>query len=112
MIGSLWRAADKIVFSETLTSVTSARTRTERDFEPDLIRQLKQSGDADLSVGGAELGGQALAAGLVDDPAVARQQPVADEPPKLLERRHVLVVVRCVGRKYVARFPRFKYRLR
>jgi len=49
--GSLWRAADKIVFSETLTSVTSARTRTERDFDQGLIRQLKQGGDADLSVG-------------------------------------------------------------
>jgi dihydrofolate reductase len=65
--GSLWRAADKIVFSETLLSVTSARTRTERDFDPGPIRRLKQSSDADLSVGGAELGGQALAAGLVDE---------------------------------------------
>ncbi len=57
--GSLWRAADKIVFSETLMSVTSARTRTERDFDPGLIRQLKS--------GGAELAGQALATGLVDE---------------------------------------------
>ena len=65
--GSLWRAADKIVFSETLMSATSVRTRTERDFDPGLIRQLKQSGDADLAVGGAELAGQALAAGLVDE---------------------------------------------
>ena len=65
--GSLWRAADKIVFSATLTSVTSARTRIERDFDPGVIRRLKQSGDADLSVGGAELAGQALAAGLVDE---------------------------------------------
>jgi dihydrofolate reductase len=65
--GSLWRAADKIVFSKTLTSVTTARTRTEREFDPGSIRRLKQSGDADLSVGGAELAGQALAAGLVDE---------------------------------------------
>jgi dihydrofolate reductase len=65
--GSLWRAADKIVFSKTLTSVTSARTRIERDFDQGLIQQLKQSGDADMSVGGAELAGQALAAGLVDE---------------------------------------------
>ena len=64
---SLWRAADKIVFSRTLTSVTTARTRTEPDFDPDLIRQLKQSSDADLGVGGAEVAGQALAAGLVDE---------------------------------------------
>src|SRR3954469_21936273 len=65
--GSLWRAADKIVFSETLASVTSARTQIERDFDPGVIRRLKQSGDADLGVGGAELAGQALAAGLVDE---------------------------------------------
>ncbi len=65
--GSLWRAADKVVFSTTLESVTSARTRTERDFDPDSIRRLKQSGDKDLTVGGAELAGQALAAGLVDE---------------------------------------------
>ncbi|MEO7556664.1 MAG: dihydrofolate reductase family protein [Acidimicrobiales bacterium] len=64
---SLWRAADKIVFSKTLQSVTTARTRTERDFDPGSIRRLKQSGDADLSVGGAELAGQALSAGLVDE---------------------------------------------
>jgi dihydrofolate reductase len=65
--GSLWRATDKVVFSKTLTSVRSARTRIERDFDPGLIRQLAQSSDADLCVGGAELAGQALAAGLVDE---------------------------------------------
>jgi dihydrofolate reductase len=65
--GSVWRAADKIVFSKTLMSVRSGRTRTERDFDPGSIARLKQSADADLAVGGAELGGQALAAGLVDE---------------------------------------------
>ena len=55
------------MFSKTLMSVTTARTRTERDFDPGSIRRLKQSADADLSVGGAELAGQALAAGLVDE---------------------------------------------
>lgn len=55
------------MFSKTLTSVTIARTRTERNFDPGSIRWLKQSGDAGLSVGGAELAGKALAAGLVDE---------------------------------------------
>ena len=64
---SVWRASDKIVFSTTLTSVTSERTRIERDFDPDLIRQLKGNADADLAIGGAELAGQALAAGLLDE---------------------------------------------
>src|SRR5262249_24516566 len=65
--GSIWRAANKIVFSRRLASVTSARTRIERDFDPDLIRRLKQSSDTNLSVGGADLAGQALASGLVDE---------------------------------------------
>jgi dihydrofolate reductase len=64
---SIWRAADKVVFSTTLTSVSSERTRIEPSFDPDAIRLLKQGADADLSVGGAELAGQALAAGLVDE---------------------------------------------
>jgi dihydrofolate reductase len=64
---SLWRAAEKIVFSKTLASVTSARTRIEPNFSPDLIRQLKQDRDADLTISGAELAAQAFSAGLVDE---------------------------------------------
>jgi dihydrofolate reductase len=63
----LWRAADKIVYSRTLQEVTSARTRIERSFEPEAIRGLKASSVRDLTVGGANLAGQALAAGLVDE---------------------------------------------
>lgn len=64
---SLWRASDKIVFSKTLPSVSSARTRTEDAFDPGMVRQLKHRSDADLAIGGAELAGQALAARLVDE---------------------------------------------
>ncbi len=63
----LWRAADKVVFSRTLQEVSSARTRIERELDPDAIRALKRAADADVSVGGSELAGQALAAGLVDE---------------------------------------------
>jgi dihydrofolate reductase len=63
----LWQAADKIVFSATLASVSTARTRLERSFTPGLIRQLKQDVGQDMTVGGADLAGQALAAGLVDE---------------------------------------------
>jgi dihydrofolate reductase len=63
----IWRAADKIVYSKTLESVSSARTRIERDFDADAVRQLKETADADLSVGGPGLAAQALAAGLVDE---------------------------------------------
>jgi dihydrofolate reductase len=63
----IWRAAEKIVYSRTLQAVSSERTRIERDFAPDAIRELKQSSDADVTVGGAELAGEAIRAGLVDE---------------------------------------------
>ena len=63
----IWQAADKVVFSKTLAAVSSGRTRIERDFDPENIRRLKASADRDLGVGGAELAGQAIAAGLVDE---------------------------------------------
>src|SRR5258707_11483790 len=61
----IWRAAEKIVYSRTLQTPSSARTRIEREFEPDAVRQLKLSSTADISVAGGELAGQAIGAGLV-----------------------------------------------
>lgn len=63
----IWQAADKIVFSTTLESVSSTRTRLERDFDPDLVRRLKSATGLDLTVGGPGLAGQAIKAGLVDE---------------------------------------------
>ena len=63
----IWRAADKIVYSRTLETVSSARTRIERDFDPEAVRQLKASAGRDLSVGGPDLAAQAIKAGLVDE---------------------------------------------
>jgi dihydrofolate reductase len=63
----IWRAADKIVYSRTLETVSSARTRIEREFDPQAVRQLKASAERDLAVGGAELAAQAIEAGLVDE---------------------------------------------
>jgi dihydrofolate reductase len=65
--GGIWRAAEKIVYSRALQTVSSARTRIEREFDRDAVRRLKQSSGADIAVGGAELAGQAIAAGLVDE---------------------------------------------
>jgi dihydrofolate reductase len=63
----IWQAADKIVYSKTLDTVSSARTRIERDFEPEVIRQLKATAGRDITVGGPELAAQAIEAGLVDE---------------------------------------------
>lgn len=63
----IWRATEKIVYSRTLQTASSARTRIEREFDPEAVQQLKQSSGADISVGGAELAGHAFGAGLVDE---------------------------------------------
>jgi len=63
----IWRAADKVVFSRTLDAVSSRRTRIERQFDADAVRRMKSEAGIDISVGGPDLAGQALAAGLVDE---------------------------------------------
>jgi dihydrofolate reductase len=63
----LWQAADKIVYSKTLETPSSARTRIERDFDPEAVRQLKAQGGPDITVGGPDLAAQAIKAGLVDE---------------------------------------------
>lgn len=64
---SLWRGTDKVVISRTLEAATSERTRIERDLDPVAIRRLADGSQKDVSIGGAELAGQALAAGIVDE---------------------------------------------
>jgi dihydrofolate reductase len=63
----IWQGADKIVYSRTLQTATSAKTRIERDLDPEAVRQLKEAAPRDLTVGGPELAAQAIAAGLVDE---------------------------------------------
>jgi dihydrofolate reductase len=63
----IWQAADKVVYSRTLNSVSTDKTRLERDFDPHAVRQLKARAARDLSIGGARLAGQAIKAGLVDE---------------------------------------------
>jgi dihydrofolate reductase len=61
----LWRAAEKVVYSRSLEAVSSARTRLERDFDPDAVRRLKES--SQVSIGGPGLAAEAIRAGLVDE---------------------------------------------
>ena len=63
----IWRSADKVVYSKTLDKVSSARTRIERDFDPEAVRQLKATADRDITVGGPHLAAQTIKAGLVDE---------------------------------------------
>ena len=63
----IWQAADKVVYSRTLETVSSARTRIERDFDPEAVRQMKATAGRDITVGGPDLAAQAIKAGLVDE---------------------------------------------
>jgi dihydrofolate reductase len=63
----IWQAADKVVYSRTLAAAATTRTRIERDFEPEAVRQLKAAAGRDLTVGGPALGAQAITARLVDE---------------------------------------------
>src|SRR5947208_2099758 len=64
---TIWQAADKIVYSTTLETVSSARTRIERDFDPEAVRLMKARAVRDITVGGPDLAAQAIKAGLVDE---------------------------------------------
>jgi dihydrofolate reductase len=63
----IWQAADKIVYSKTLQTASSAKTRIEREFDSEPVRQLKATAGRDLTVGGPELAAQAIEASLVDE---------------------------------------------
>jgi dihydrofolate reductase len=58
---AIWRSAEKIVYSRTLQTASSARTRIERSFDPGAIRRLKETSEVDITIGGAELAGKAIA---------------------------------------------------
>ena len=63
----IWQSTDKVVYSRTLETPSTVRTRIERGLDPEAVRRQKATADRDLSVGGPELAGQAIEAGLVDE---------------------------------------------
>jgi dihydrofolate reductase len=63
----LWQATDKVVYSRTLESVSTARTRLEREFDPEAVRRMKAAAERDLIVGGPALAAHAFRGCLVDE---------------------------------------------
>lgn len=63
----IWQAAEKVVYSRSLAAVSTARTRLERSFDPEAVRELKACAERDMTVGGATLAAEAIRAGLVDE---------------------------------------------
>jgi len=82
--GRVWRAADKVVFSRTLAGVDAPRTRLEREFDPEAVRELKRTATAPLAISGADLAGQALRAGLVDELELVLVPAVIGSGPRVL----------------------------
>ena len=82
--GRLWRSADKVVHSRTLASVDTARTRLEPRFDAEAVRDLKAAASAPLTIGGADLAGQALVAGVVDEVELLLVPVVVGEGPRAL----------------------------
>jgi hypothetical protein len=56
----IWQAAEKIVYSTTLQTVSTAKTRLERKFDADVIRKLKAGANCNVAVGGTTLAAQAI----------------------------------------------------
>jgi dihydrofolate reductase len=63
----IWRSADKVVYSSTLQTVSSARTRIERAFDPEAVRTMKASSERDLGIGGPNIAAEAFRAGLINE---------------------------------------------
>lgn len=67
VFAEIWQAAEKIVYSTSLASVSTQKTRLERTFDPDAVEQVKHTATADLNVSGPELASHAFRANLVDE---------------------------------------------
>jgi dihydrofolate reductase len=93
----IWRAADKIVYSRSLEKVETTRTRLESTLDLDAIQALKETEERDISVGGAELAGQALDAGLADELHLILV-PVAVGAGKAVLKLQASVALKFVGR--------------
>jgi dihydrofolate reductase len=65
--GRIWQAADKIVYSKLLETASTPKTRLEREFDPQAVRELKAQSPLDISVAGPTLAAHAIRAGLVDE---------------------------------------------
>ena len=63
----VWQAANKIVYSSTLETISTRKTQLERTFDPEAIRQLKEALEHDILIGGPELAAHAFRAGLIDE---------------------------------------------
>lgn len=105
----LWRAADKIVFSSTLTQPSTSRTRIERGFDPDQIRRLKATSERDITVGGPHLAAAMIAANVVDE-LIAFVHPILVGGGNAWLPRDVRIPLELVTERRLGPFVYLKYR--
>jgi dihydrofolate reductase len=63
----IWQAADKIVYSSTLSELNIANATLERRFDPQAVKDLVAASDHDFDIGGPHLAAAAIQAGIVDE---------------------------------------------
>ena len=63
----IWQGADKVVYSTTLDTPGTPKTRLKRHFDPEMVQDLKRDSGRNISIGGPTLAAHALKAGLVDE---------------------------------------------
>jgi dihydrofolate reductase len=63
----IWRDANKIVYSTTMTDVAIANATIEREFDPEAVRKAATESDKDFDIGGPHLAGEAIKAGIIDE---------------------------------------------
>lgn len=63
----IWRGANKIVYSTSLTDVAIANTTIERSFDPYAIQKLVAESDKDFDIGGPHLAAEAIQANIIDE---------------------------------------------
>jgi len=63
----IWKAADKIVYSKTLKTVSGPKTQIKINFDAQEIKRLKQIESSDLAIGGPHIAAVAIKAGVVDE---------------------------------------------
>ncbi|HEV2981187.1 MAG TPA: dihydrofolate reductase family protein [Solirubrobacteraceae bacterium] len=107
----IWRTAEKIVYSRSLTKASSAKTRIEREFNPASIQDLKDTSPADIAIGGPDLAGQAIAAGLVDQCHLFLN-PILVGAGKRALPDHLLVALQLLGeRRFLNGVVHLHYRM-
>lgn len=106
----IWRGADKVVYSRTLDETRSARTRIERDFDPDVVRRMKASADRDLAIGGSGLAARAIGAGLVDEYHLVLAPVIVGGGTPVLPARVRLPLALCDERRFANGMVYLHYR--